>query len=394
MQGIDFSRHNAEVQQVWESYRAGRPIRTPMMLGANPRIWLLNPALNVAGVTWQQYSADPEVMFQITLKCVDYIAHNLPFDQEMGIPKEHWENYVLFGNVIEEAWFGAEVIYLEGQLSATVPCYTGERKWQVFERGAPGPFAGIMGQVQRFYEYFVGRAANYEYHGRPVKVAEPTPLGTDGPLTIANGLCGSQIFEDMLQDEPYFHTLMGFITEATIRRVQAWRAYLKLETRPECGWLADDAVQFLSAKSYREYVLPYHRRFMQALYGAGPHSMHLCGNVQRHLPALVKELNFKSFDTGYPIRFDTLRDEVGEEVEIQGGVKVNDLLNGTPQEIRRISQHILTSGIRRGGRFIFKEANNLPPCVPLENLAAMYAAVKEFGKFDTAPETGFIQGNP
>jgi hypothetical protein len=304
----------------------------------------------------------------------------------MGVPQSHWEIYVLFGNVIEEAWFGAEVIYPEGQLSATVPPYAGERKWNVFERGTPQPFDGIMGEVRRFQEYFVERAANYEHRGRPIKILDPTPLGTDGPLTIANGLRGPQIFEDMLQDEPYFHALMSFITEATIQRVKAWRAYCNLEHRPECGGLADDAVQFLSANSYREYVLPYHRRFLQALYGAGPHSMHLCGNVQRHLPTLVKELNVKSFDTGYPIRFETLRDEVGEDVEIRGGVRVNELLYGNPQEVRRIAQQILTSGIRRGGRFILQEANNLPPCVPLENLAAMYTAVKESGRFEIKAE--------
>jgi hypothetical protein len=35
----------------------------------------------------------------------------------------------------------------------------------------------------------------------------------------------------------------------------------------------------------------------------------------------------------------------------------------------------------RGGRFILKEANNLPPTTPPENLAAMYRAVKEAGSY-------------
>ena len=114
------------------------------------------------------------------------------------------------------------------------------------------------------------------------------------------------------------------------------------------------------------------------------HSMHLCGNVQRHLPGLVKELNIKSFDTGYPINFNSLRGEIGEDVEIQGGVPVVELLNrasGSPAEVYQRTEAILSSGIRQGGKFIMKEANNLPPCVPLENLQAMYSATRQAGVF-------------
>jgi uroporphyrinogen-III decarboxylase len=88
-----------------------------------------------------------------------------------------------------------------------------------------------------------------------------------------------------------------------------------------------------------------------------------------------------SFDTGFPINFSTLRDEVGENVEIQGGVKVADLLNDTPDGIYAKTRDILQSGIMRGGRFILKEANDLAPCVPLENMRAMYRAARAVGVY-------------
>jgi hypothetical protein len=34
-----------------------------------------------------------------------------------------------------------------------------------------------------------------------------------------------------------------------------------------------------------------------------------------------------------------------------------------------------------GGRFILQEANNLPPCVPLANLAAVYETCLEYGQY-------------
>ena len=34
-----------------------------------------------------------------------------------------------------------------------------------------------------------------------------------------------------------------------------------------------------------------------------------------------------------------------------------------------------------GRRFILREANNMAPCTPVENIEAMYDAAKEFGKY-------------
>ena len=377
----DFSRHNEEVRQVWESYRAGRPQRVPMVLTSVARIWVLDPALNRAGITWKQYLNDPDLMFDVSLQHQYYVSHHIPQDGEMGIPADHWKIHTEFGNVYEEAWFGCEIVYPEGQIAATQPFCSGGRKEAVFERGMPAPFSGFIGKMLEYYEYFCRRAESFDFHGRPIQIEFPSALGTDGPLTVANGIRGPQIFEDMLVDEDYYHRLMSFITEAVIARILAWRARFGLEPRPVCGGLADDTIQFISTRTYREKVLPYHRRFLEALYGPGPHHMHLCGNVQRHFPTLIEELNVKSFDTGYPIDFTTLRDQVGEGVEIQGGVKVSDLLMGTPGSVTDLTRTILESGIMRGGRFIIKEANDLAPGVPLANMQAMYAAVKQYGVY-------------
>ena len=127
--------------------------------------------------------------------------------------------------------------------------------------------------------------------------------------------------------------------------------------------------------------MPYHQRYLSALFGEGHRSMHLCGNVQRHFPTLIRELKINQFDTGFPLNFKTLRDEVGEEVEILGGVPVPDLVNRTPEEITRITRNILESGITRGGKFVLKEANDLAPHIPWENLEAMYAAAKRYGVY-------------
>ena len=376
---IDFTKHNEEVRQVWEAYRLGRPVRVPMLLTSVPRIWILDTSLNRAGILWKDYLNHPEIMYEICLKHKYYVAHTIPQDEEMGIPTSHWNIHLEFGNVYEESWLGCEIIYPEGQIATTVPRYRGDAGYALFERGLPGPFDGFMGKVREYYEFALQKSSQDEFYGRPVKITLPIPLGTDGPLTVANGLRGAQLFEDMLMDEDYYHKLMSFVTEAIIARIRAWREYLGLDPRPTCGGIADDAIQFISTRLYREKVLPYHQRIFSELFGEGPHSMHLCGNVQRHFPTLIQELNVKSFDTGFPINFTALREEVGEDVDIQGGVPVGSLLNESPQAIYQKTKEILASGIMRGGKFIMKEANDLAPCVPLANMEAMYTATRLHG---------------
>lgn len=380
---MDFSRHNEEVRRVWQAYEARQPIRVPMVLTSVQRIWVLDPALNTTGITWQEYLNDPQVMFDVSLAHRYHVAHHIPQDSEMGVPEKEWYIGLEFGNVYEEAWLGCEIVYPENQIATTRPRYAGDQKEAVFERGMPKPFDGFMGQIREYYEYCLERARSFDFHGRPVQVGAPVALNTDGPLTVANGIRGTQIFEDMLADEDYYHRLMELITSAIIQRIRAWRDYLGWEAKPQRGGFADDAIQFLSLKTYREKVLPYHRRLLAELYGSGPHSVHLCGNVQRFFPLLVRELNITSFDTGFPINFTTLRDEVGDEIDIQGGVPVGNLLNDSPQAIYERTRDILTSGITRGGRFILKEANDLAPCVPLENMQAMYRAVHDYGVYPT-----------
>ena len=89
----------------------------------------------------------------------------------------------------------------------------------------------------------------------------------------------------------------------------------------------------------------------------------ISAEMSKAFPTLIKELNINLFDTGYPIQFETLRDEVGEEIHIQGGVPVSELLRGTPESVATRAKEILQSGIMKGGKFIMKEANNVPPCM-------------------------------
>jgi len=88
-----------------------------------------------------------------------------------------------------------------------------------------------------------------------------------------------------------------------------------------------------------------------------------------------------SFDTGFPVDHGGLRRELGPDVEILGGPEAPLLRGGTAEEVYARTRDILRSGVMDGGRFVLREANNLPPCCPEANLDAMYRACLEHGVY-------------
>ena len=384
LRDFDYKAHNEEVKEVWAAFRERKPLRVPVGLGINPRIWLLNPELNTKGITFREYFEDPNVMAQVQMRSQHYIRHNIPQDAEMGLPEKGWDLYVDLQNVYEAAWFGAEVEYREWQAPDTRPILTNDRKRMLFDYGIPDPLTGgIMARAWMFYEHMKAHLADYEYEGIPAASVSPPALGTDGPMTVAASLRGAtELCIDIYEDPDYVHELLGFITEAVIMRIKAVRRVLGHEMKPKNWGFADDSIELLSLETYREFVLPHHKRLVAELAGEGPHGIHLCGDVDRLMPTLREELNLDNWDAGFPVDYGRMRRELGRDFLIQTGPTVSLLLNGTPEQVDAECRRILGSGIMDGGRFVLKEANNLSPCTPIENLMAMYQAAKKYGKYN------------
>jgi hypothetical protein len=108
---MDFTQHNEEVRRVWQAYREGRPIRVPMNLVTEMRWYLLDPQLNTEGITWEEFITDPKIMFEMCLKHAYAVRHRIPYqDAVMGIPEEGWTIAPFFANIIDEAWFGCQIV--------------------------------------------------------------------------------------------------------------------------------------------------------------------------------------------------------------------------------------------------------------------------------------------
>lgn len=378
---MDYEAHNAEVREVWAAYHAGQPIRVPMTLGVNPRFTLLDPKLNREGITFQDYFENPRVMFDVQLRHQYWVRHHLVFDSEMGLP-DRWSVYVDFQNCYEALWFGGSPRYIPGNVPDVPPFVTEENKWAFLDAGPPDPFAGWMGRNWEYLEELTALAEGAEFHGRPVAVGGPTGLGTDGPFTIACALRGpTELCIDMYADPVFFDAFLGLITDATIMRIRAYRERLGQEVDSRAWGFADDSVQLLSVQTYRDRVLPYHQRLVGAFGPEGPNSIHLCGDATHLFPTIRDELKVAAFDTGFPVDHGALRRALGPEVAIFGGPHVELLRSRTPAEVAEETRRILRSGVMEGGKFVLREGNNLAPGTPPGNVASMYEACKEFGRY-------------
>jgi uroporphyrinogen-III decarboxylase len=405
--GIDFDQHNAEVAFLWDAYAAGSPPRVPVILGANARYFLASPEANPEGMMFRQYSEDPDVMLRAQVRFADWARRNLPQDVELGPPSAGWDARVDFQNYYEAAWFGCSIQYLDPEVPDTTPAFSDETaKRRLLTGGPPAPFDGLMARNLDFHETMCRRQREgFTYLGKPIRSVTMCGLGTDGPFTVACNLRGAtEMCLDLLVDPGYARELLAFITEATIARITAFRSYLgEPVVRPAFGF-ADDSIQSLSEETYAEFVLPCHRRLVEAFADPssplvpsatppplGPrrafaearhNSVHLCGDASRLFPLLARELGIRQFDTGYPIGFAWVRSALGSEAHVFGGPRVELLRQGPADAIAGDVRRILSSGVTAGRRFVLREANNLAPGTPVAHLQAMYDAAKLYGRYE------------
>lgn len=385
MDSSDFEEHNEEVREVWEAYRAGRPIRVPVIFGINPRFTMWLPEANLRSVDFEKYFHDPQIMLERQIEHSYWVRHHVPQDAEMGLPKDGWHVYVDFQNTYEAAWFGCELRFYPDQVPDTKPMLCEDKKNMLFDRGIPDPFRnGLMHRNWDFYEHFKRRQEEgWTMFGKPIASVIPCGLGTDGPMTVCCNLRGATDFLlDLVEDTEYALKLLEFVTDATISRIKAYRRYLGMPERSNPFGFADDSIELISTEMYCDLIYPFHKRLVEELAEPGASiGIHLCGDVQRHLVFLRDHLHVRSIDTGFPIDLGRARKELGPDVELLGGPSVPLLYRGSPEQVRCEVIRILRSGVMEGGRFILREGNNLAPGTPLENLWAMYEAAKEFGRY-------------
>jgi len=396
----DFARHNEETRQLWRDFDAGRPARVPVVFNFSRRFYLLTPWLNrqvprrarpagmaaalgrLASYSFRRFFEDPAVQWEVQLALQEWVRDCVPQDQERGRP-ETWAGLTPdFQNLYEAAWLGCRIEYREGEVPDTWPCLK-ERKGDLAKLSIPDPIhEGLQGRGLEFYQYFEQRRAKEDFAGRPVASSALCGGGTDGPFTVACNMRGAtELCLDLYEDPAYARELLDLITESIVVRVGAVGQFNKSQF-PQPGWgFADDSIQLLSEATYREFVLPCHQRLLATFSRGGANSIHLCGDVQRFLRLLQRELNIQSFDLGFPTDLGQARRDLGPGALLRGNLHPQILRDGPVSLIRDKTAQILRSGVMEGRRYVFCEGNNVAPQTPLEHFRMTYETAKSVGVY-------------
>ncbi len=385
MPNQDFSQHNQEVRELLKAYEKGENSRIRMSIDSNPRMILMDSRLNKNKVSFQSYLGDPKIMLETQMRFEEFVFCELYYDHLMGLEDNNFFAYVDSQNTDESLWFGAELYLPDGGQPGT-RLLDLDDYMENFAGKLLDPFSGIYEKEINHYNYFVkARDEGYEYKGKPLSFILFPGLGTDGPFTLACGLFGpDRICVDMRLEPEAYHELMNFITENTINRIKEFRKHLKQPVKSPNFFLADDTIAILSLEDYTNFVLPYHRKIFDELTdGSGKNKAHFCGDATRFFPLIAKEFNVDYFDTGFPVNHGKLVQELGPDVTVGGGLHVDLLLAGRKEEIEQETKRILLDVKEHSRSFIIKEANNLAPKTPPENIRVMYEAVKRYGVFDS-----------
>ena len=144
---------------------------------------------------------------------------------------------------------------------------------------------------------------------------------------------------------------------------------------------------FISPKAYRTLYQPFHRRVNDWVHTNTTWKtfIHSCGSVM----ALIPDFLDAGFDIMNPVQCSAammnpheLKRQFGERVTFWGGGvdTQHTLPNGAPDQVRaEVAERIRIFG--QGGGYVFNTIHNVQPQTPIENLLAMYATVRDAGRY-------------
>jgi uroporphyrinogen-III decarboxylase len=250
-----------------------------------------------------------------------------------------------FGTIVTASALGCRIEYFPKQDPAANPRYYPVQNVDDVRRlQIPDPEKdGLMPQVLDYLRY--------------MKANSFLPVGiTDfqGPLTTANQLMGYDKLIYLMYDDPRaMHELMDKVTETLIMWVKRQKEVIgeplnacigdqQVYTGKNAGvWFSDDDAVLMSARAYREFVVPYNSRILEA-FGGG--CIHYCGNATHHADSFLNTRGLRALNI---YNLYNIRPVVELQKKLQDRV-VLFVCDFTPLEYEDYFAELLSSLSRRG----------------------------------------------
>ncbi len=132
----------------------------------------------------------------------------------------------------------------------------------------------------------------------------------------------------------------------------------------------------LSPADMRRYVIPWHKRIVEAIHAAGkPAILHSCGNLASLTDDIIDDIGYDGKHS-YEDIIEPVEDayeRLNGRIAVLGGIDLDFICRSTPEQVRRRSEAMLERAAGRGG-YALGTGNSVPEYVPQENYLAMIAA--------------------
>ena len=192
---------------------------------------------------------------------------------------------------------------------------------------------------------------------------------------------GLDVFSLMLYDDPdLVKEIHRRFSEWTVRVIENLN---KLDF--DFYWAFDDhadtKMPWVNMEMYEEFLYPYQKMVADAM-KSKPWALHSDGNLFPILDGLLK-LGMSAIHPIQPSAMDIgkMKAQYGSRVCLIGNIDLDYTLTlGTPEEVdKEVKERIAVAGM--GGGYIISSANSLTNYCKVDNILAMSAALKKYGKY-------------
>jgi MtaA/CmuA family methyltransferase len=187
----------------------------------------------------------------------------------------------------------------------------------------------------------------------------------EGPCAEAADLRGlSRLMMDFYDEPDFVNDLLDFAADVGISFALA-----QVEAGAEIIGVGDAASSLIGPGLFRDFVLERHRRYVDAIHGAGALArLHICGNSGVLLP-MTKDLGYDVVDLDSMVDLGEARSAAGPRQVFNGNLDpVRALRNGSPESISAALKEL---AVAAGSAWIVGAGCEIPRGTPRANIIAM-----------------------
>ena len=334
------------------------------------------------GVRFRDYFGDPETMLRTQIQAQKWLLENIRTDA-YAITGPWVGAWTDFQNAFESGSLGVEVVFPDDDIPwvgrGWVACEADLRRLEAMDFVG----SGLNARQVAYRKAMIAVAEKYpvRFLGGPVFYPGRNPALThtsDGPFGVAGDLMGkTELFIAAKERPDFVRELLRIVTDKLIGYLDFCWEEEGLPSPKDFAWTDDLAVS-LSARTFREVVLPSERRLR--FHFDGRASLHMCGRSDHLLEIFRDELVIHELQGfGYEVDLDRVGEALGGRVVLLGNVDPMLIHRGTPEQVRAATRRVIERLGPRGG-LIVQDGNNIPPGSPIANINAMMEAAEACGR--------------